>query len=666
MAEDIGIVMSLYDKLSPTMKTLASNTKAFDKNLDELEASLKAYEKSQESLVKKSADYKKALTESNLKVADATKAYKKLKDEASKGALNDAIDDQTKLKQALKDTEIALAENSAGYKTLIKNTREAGAEMSKVENRAGGTGGTMLAGLKSAGLTKMLGDSMSVFTGTAINSLVGQPMATLISSILSSAATGAALGGVPGAVAGGVAGLISGGSQAFSVRDDAFKAYVEEQANALLTERASGISTGSGIAAQRELDAISFNKLLGDGVGTQYLSDLRVMAAKTPMEYSDLTSMSRSLATGFGDDTGRMLDLMEGIGNAGSAVGTDASGMNTMAQALSRMQSSNKASLEYLNMFQERGVDVIGMLAEGFGTDQAGIYSMISKGALSGTEAVDIIQKGLADYGGAMDEMSKTYGGLTSTLADAQAEMDNAYGEGYNNTRKEGLQAEIDWMSGESGEAMQKANEAIGSWYASLENSKEEHIRDAIQEALDNGAQDLIDTGDPKDAAKAGRLLAAAKAAGIAEYNASDAAQEFLASENTLVEQIRNNAQLDADYWDAGYEKGQMYNKGLMAAYASQPLPTPPGIAGVEISENESLSLYAYGLNRVPYDGYRAVLHEGERVLTAREARQQDSKGSGGLHITVTGNSFGSGISPTEIAAALASTIERKIMAGVR
>lgn len=33
----------------------------------------------------------------------------------------------------------------------------------------------------------------------------------------------------------------------------------------------------------------------------------------------------------------------------------------------------------------------------------------------------------------------------------------------------------------------------------------------------------------------------------------------------------------------------------------------------------------AYGKNRVPYDGYRASLHEGERVLTARQAAQMDA-----------------------------------------
>ena len=47
---------------------------------------------------------------------------------------------------------------------------------------------------------------------------------------------------------------------------------------------------------------------------------------------------------------------------------------------------------------------------------------------------------------------------------------------------------------------------------------------------------------------------------------------------------------------------------------------------------------HAAGLERVPYDGYAALLHEGERVLTAREARQADQ--GGGAQVTVTGNTF--------------------------
>ncbi len=44
----------------------------------------------------------------------------------------------------------------------------------------------------------------------------------------------------------------------------------------------------------------------------------------------------------------------------------------------------------------------------------------------------------------------------------------------------------------------------------------------------------------------------------------------------------------------------------------------------------------------MPYDEYPALLHEGERVLTAAQARAQDAAGesAGGIQLVVTGNSF--------------------------
>lgn len=42
-------------------------------------------------------------------------------------------------------------------------------------------------------------------------------------------------------------------------------------------------------------------------------------------------------------------------------------------------------------------------------------------------------------------------------------------------------------------------------------------------------------------------------------------------------------------------------------------------------SKGSKGSQNAYGKSRVPYDGYRASLHEGERVLTARQAAQMDA-----------------------------------------
>jgi hypothetical protein len=52
---------------------------------------------------------------------------------------------------------------------------------------------------------------------------------------------------------------------------------------------------------------------------------------------------------------------------------------------------------------------------------------------------------------------------------------------------------------------------------------------------------------------------------------------------------------------------------------------------------NTNGNSHADGLENVPYDNYPALLHEGERVLTAREARQESSTP---INVTITGNSF--------------------------
>lgn len=739
MAEEVGIVMSLYDRVSPTLKAIAGNSKAFDKSLDELEASLKAYDKAQESLVKRSANLKKSLAEADQEVKNAQKSYKKLNDEVSKKALDEAIDRQAELRRELTETESSLRANAKAYDTLYENARKAAngvqtvtVASSKAENRAGSGSTGILSALGQAGAWSMLGDVAGQWAGTLVTSLGGSDVGTMFSSALASAGSGAAigtminpgLGTAIGAALGGLVGLVSGGAQIYEQQDDAFKAYVQEATEGQMEDLSSSITSGSATAAQRELDLIAFDQLLG-GRGAKYLDDLREMAAATPMEYEDLTAMSRALATGFGKDQQRMLDLMEGIGNAGSAVGVDASGMTYMAQVMSLMQSSGKVGLENLKAFQDRGINVIGMLSDALGKSQGDIYDMISKGSISGTQAVDIIQQGLEQYAGAMDKMSQTFSGLESTLADAQTEMDNAYGEGYNETRKKGIQEEIDYLSGESGALIQEANRAMGAWQAELENSKEQYQREALSAVL-TGAKASIFSEEKQarlnelhidyqlaeaegDAAEQGRLLAEARVLAQGEYNASEGAQLMVQYEKELAAAIRDDAASNDAYWDAGYRKGQEYSKGWAAARTSQwieDVPDENTVAGRVRARNHYR--YAYGLDRVPYNDFPALLHEGERVLTAQEARAQDRAAEitraepavttwaedilagarasvGRLDVTsgpaaadqhsaeptrvfnfdFSGSTFGDGLSAEEIAQRLADAIELKFAAGV-
>lgn len=725
MPEEVGIVMKLHDQVSPTLKTISKNSKVFSKDMDDLEEGIKSWDKAQEELIKHSANLTMALKEADEKVKDAQKSYRKLRDETSRGALEDAIEEQVRLKNELKETEVAIKNNLAGYDQMYKQARNAAEATSRANNRAGETSEGIVGlanGLITAGVIQKLGDSAGQLTDTLMSSAIGEPEARMASSVLSGAVSGAAMGSVipgigtaAGAVIGGISGALSGWNEIYQSQDEAFREYYKGQYEEGLTARQESLSAGIATASQRELDAIAFDRLLGEGVGTEYLSDLRRLAADTPLEYSDLTQMSRALATGFGDSPERMLELMQAIGDAGSAVGVTASDMTTMAQAMSRMQSSGKATLEYLNILQERGVNVIGMLAEEYGKTQGEIYDMISKSEINGRDAVSIIQAGMTEsYSGAMDRMSETFSGLTSTLEDTMTEIDNARGEGYNTIRSQGLEAEIGAYGGALGDAMQALNRISGQNEAFLENLSEQYTREALSAVLlgedttlfgREQQQDLRDMraqyalaeqqyaeGREEAGLEMESLARQAESLAQTAYESSEEYAMMRETELDLIGAIRENtAALDS--WKYDFEQSQEFSKGRMATVNWDAMSEAGGIAdsapvswglneyGIvqsssgsaggmagPVSLSRALAGHASGLRRVPYDGYAAILHMGERVLTAREAREQDrTAAGGGISINISGQwSVRSDDDVDRVAEAIVRKVELAQRAGVR
>ena len=245
-----------------------------------------------------------------------------------------------RLKREMNETRAAIDENAVSLRKFYQEAGKAAAAESRFSNRAESRTGSwakgrgLIAALNESGILNMAGDAAGELANALAGSALGSQGANLFSGALSGAVSGAALGSilpgigtVAGAAIGGGIGLLSGAAQNFQNEDEAFKSYYNGLYEAQKEAASQRLESGIGTAGQWELDAIAFNQLLGSGVGDQYLSDLREMAASTPMEYSDLTSMSRALAPGFGDAPERMLDLMTAIGDAGSAVGVTAADM---------------------------------------------------------------------------------------------------------------------------------------------------------------------------------------------------------------------------------------------------------------------------------------------------------------------------------------------------
>ena len=81
---------------------------------------------------------------------------------------------------------------------------------------------------------------------------------------------------------------------------------------------------------------------------------------------------------------------------------------------------------------------------------------------------------------------------------------------------------------------------------------------------------------------------------------------------------------------------------------------------GVDTSDGSSPNSKANGLSYVPYDGYYAVLHEGERVLTAKENKEYNNGSSGNSSgITIIQNIQTVPQTPVEFAAATEAYFEQ-------
>ena len=690
MAEEVGIVMSLYDRISPTLKTISGNTGAFDKSLDELSQGIQQYDKVQDGLLKDLSALKKAMEESNQKVIAARKEYKKLNDEASKGALDEAIDEQVRLKRQLTETESAVRTQSRLYEDLYDKARKAArgvkevsTETDKVENQAdsvrsgsllpadGGGVGSLLSSLGKAGIYDMAGDVGSQLVDVFGESIFGQPTASLVSSALSGTAQGAAIGSMVlpgmgtaiGAGAGALAGLFSGGSQIYAAKDDAFKSYVQESVEGQLEEMDTVRTSGSATAGQREQDQMAFAQRFGsDEAAQDYLDQAKAMAVNTNYTYDEITGYSKSLLNSYSPE--ETFGVLQKLSDATAGLNLDSGGVSMFIAGLSRMRTTNKATQEYLNYFSERGLDVYEALARSTGTDKSRIAGMVTDGDISGTEAaqsiLDYIQ---AEFGGLSEKLASTYDAMADNLADAETNLNARMGEGYNEARKAGLSEQQDWLESDR---LGEAYEAIGAWKAGLENAKEKCIREAVDHAMDS--EDYQAAQAEGDAAEMGRIIMQAKIKGMGEYNANEGKDKVLAQEAALIDGVREDAALNESYWDAGYALGQEYSKGRSAAMQEDSWAAPGDWSyNADLDGGSAGAGHAYGLRRVPYDNYAALLHEGERVLTAREAREQD-RGGGAPSITVqvSGNTFGAGLDEEAVAARLADAFWRKVEAGYR
>lgn len=687
--ESLNIYLTAIDKASPVLASITDKTKALNKESQQLQQTYDALQKANRSLIERKTELQRKLQEVNEKVKAARKSFQTLGDEASSSAYEKAQEKQQKLRNEIAATTKALGENQKMYKENIEIIRK--------EELSGKEGFPLSAFIKGLGLDKQLGALAQSATSAVLSSGLGTDMGGMISGVLGSAVSGglagAAIFGVPGAAIGamvsGVTSLMSGAIEQWTNKDDAFKDYYGGLYEDVKGRSGEMVESGSTIAGGREQTRMAFaQRLGGEDEAREYLGRVETMAAKTNYDYDEITGYAKLLLNSYDPD--EALDVLQNLSDATAGLNLSSSDVNMMISGLSRMRTTGKATQEYLNYFRERGVDVDQALADELGVDKSTVSGMVSKGQVGGEDAAAAILAFIEkEFGGLSDDLAGTYDAMADNLGDLTASLEARGGDAYNELRKQGIGAEMTALGGELGEAMGEINAIMGENQARRENLEEQYMREALEAVLlgkegsvfseEENAKlaelsgqyaelkaqyDESGGTDGEAGAKLESLYEQTEALGKAYFENSDFVKTLNDIELDEIAAIRENTAGLTNATEASYWLGQELSKGLGSktnpvldgalSLIDIPLDWMATTFGgltpeqVESAQNQlavaraSVGRHAFGLDRVPYDEYPALLHEGERVLTAAQARTQDAGqwGGGAVQLTVTGNSF--------------------------
>ncbi len=680
----VSIVMKLNDEISGKLKTIASTSQGCSKAMEELARKGQQLGDRYKDLTKRSAEASAEALEVKRAMDEAAKAFKKSGDEADRLSFE-------RLREEYNDLTVSAKGYADEAKNTVKEIRALSDEVRKMDGAGGGPNvsgglsagiseGSVIQTIGTAGLFKMGGDAVSQLAGATLESAIGKPMADLASGIASGAASGAVIGSIVpgigtalGAGIGGAIGAVNGATQIFTERDDSFKDYYRslyEDANAATEER---LSSGSTLAAGRETTKLSFNTLLGgEEQSGAFLKDVLDTANTTPFLYDDLVGISKTMLS-FGTAVDDIIPTLTKVGDAGAALGLSTGDIGTVATYLGRMQSSDKATLEYLNPLNERGFSVFQWLADDQGVSVGDVYSQISKGELSGSYVSDVILTQFEKlYAGMMEIQSKSTEGLDSTLQGLKENVDAAGGDAYNEARKESKEADIAAYGGALGDKLAELSAIGGEVQAYGENLRDQFQREALEAVLTGTLDKEATVFSEEDAAKleelsqkfseanqayengsleAGQkmvdLREEAEALATAAYESSEWAQKQVDMQVEQIDATRELTKAMVSATDA-WRMNNAFSKGGAAGAAftyttamdertgavsyvdkygqtvDPMLVDAGGASGWAGKGRNRPGQYAVGLDYVPYNEFPALLHQGERVLTAAEARTMD------------------------------------------
>lgn len=192
---------------------------------------------------------------------------------------------------------------------------------------------------------------------------------------------------------------------------------------ALIVAGAAGVlAKGLGEAMDEEQLKVSLDVVVGDSAQATTLIDrLKKDAAATPLTFGDLAGAAKMLVS-FGEQADHVPEVLRRIGDVSTAIQAP---IGEIAEIYGKARVQGTLFAEDINQLTGRGIPVIQEFAKQLGVSDGEIKKLASEGSVTFPMLERAFQNLTAEggkFGGMMERMSHTLGGLWSTFQDALTE----------------------------------------------------------------------------------------------------------------------------------------------------------------------------------------------------------------------------------------------------
>lgn len=200
------------------------------------------------------------------------------------------------------------------------------------------------------------------------------------------------------------------------------------------------VKTGISYNAMSEQAQVAWATILGSqSKASQMMKDIEKYAAETPFTKMGVDTMAKQL-TNAGFHGKELFDQLTKFGNMGSAFGIQEDSLKEMVRQYSQVQQAQVAYTEDLNILQDRGIPIFKALGEVMGVPVSQVKKLASEGKVTADVYNKAIDSIASHTTGAMENQSKTFSGMMSTLEDNLSMLAGALAKPIFDKMKYGLQ----------------------------------------------------------------------------------------------------------------------------------------------------------------------------------------------------------------------------------